>query len=102
MKENAKRKERKSCKDRKSSKMSTRYSICPNILPSVLVGILFEKGKGQHILRNPLIISSIVEKVSNNYFNFFVIFLYLVGRSQSIGHCSGGGPWDREHDRQAP
>lgn len=72
------------------------------ILQSVLVGILFEKGKGQHILRNPLIISSIVEKVSNNYFNFFVIFLYLVGRSQSIGHCSGGRPWDREHDRQAP
>lgn len=48
------------------------------ILPSVLAGILFEKGKGQHILRNPLIISSIVEKVNNNFFLIFLSFFFTL------------------------
>lgn len=32
-------------------------------LVSYIIGIMFEKSLGQHILRNPLIISSMVEKV---------------------------------------
>ena len=48
--------------------MSTRSWLSVPVLVNnqkyALIGILFEKGKGQHILKNPLIIASIVEKVT--------------------------------------
>lgn len=33
-------------------------------------GIMFEKEKGQHILKNPLIINAMIEKVSCCHINF--------------------------------
>ena len=43
-------------------------SYCHNIF--VFTGLLFNKGIGQHILKNPLVITSMVDKVS-----FFIDFL---------------------------
>lgn len=39
-------------------------NYCKNTFVSFSIGILFNKDKGQHILKNPLIIQSIVEKAA--------------------------------------
>ena len=38
-----------------------------------IAGIMFEKDKGQHILKNPLVITAMIEKVS-----FIIVFNYMI------------------------
>lgn len=44
------------------------FSFCLSTILSLLIGIRFNTGLGQHILKNPLIVNSIIEKVGNKHF----------------------------------
>ena len=83
-----------------------------------IVGIMFEKDKGQHILKNPLVVNSMVEKVCVYVFvcvcvcvcvcvHVFIVkisFLslsVLSGCPASYWYCIGGGAWYWQYDCKA-
>ena len=66
------------------------------VLVLCTLGIHFEKEKGQHILTNPLIVNSIVEKVYTNTIYIVCIYMYVcvaVCRKGTLVYKDGCGQW---------
>ena len=77
----------------------------------LFLGIHFEKDKGQHILKNPLIINSMIEKVIRSLYIIIMhkcvcvcacVIMHVCTGCTETNRCSAGS-WSRnwEHDCQA-